>query len=225
MKLPAHRHIPVLASAAVFALAYAFGLAMYPHFGSLAVLRNLMVDNAFLAVAAAGATLVIILGGIDLSVGSVMAFTSISIAWLVELHGWHPAAACLLLLVVGGLFGAAQGAITLIEAGADTPQLAQAARIQQQGTGAGNAQEGKQCIDVEEIVDLVIALAQCRGKTGRIAYGFAQHADRTWQPGGCRRRICRGERRFDGGQRQLGYNVGLEFGTVQGMHIGRGAAG
>ena len=52
----------------------------FPRFFSLRVVVNLFGDNAFLGVAAIGATFVILSGGIDLSVGSVVAFTSIFIA-------------------------------------------------------------------------------------------------------------------------------------------------
>jgi len=110
MKLPiATRHIPFLASVAVLLAAYIYGAAAYDHFASWAVIRNLLVDNAFLAVAAVGATFVILLGGIDLSVGSAMAFTSVLVASLVGSHHWHPAAAIAFSLVVGALFGAGQG--------------------------------------------------------------------------------------------------------------------
>ena len=41
------------------------------------ILSSLFVDNAYLIVLAAGMTFVILSGGIDLSVGAVMAFTGI----------------------------------------------------------------------------------------------------------------------------------------------------
>jgi simple sugar transport system permease protein len=88
---------------------YLFGAIAYEHFTSPAVVRDLLLGNAFLLVAAIGATFVILAGGIDLSVGSVMAFTSILVARLVERAGWHPAAAITVALVVGAGFGAMQG--------------------------------------------------------------------------------------------------------------------
>jgi len=101
---------PTLAAAAVFALIFISASVAYPNFGSFGVVRNLLVDNAFLGVAAVGATIVILSGGIDLSVGSVMAFTSILIAVLID-DGIHPGAAIGIALACGAAFGAAQGAL------------------------------------------------------------------------------------------------------------------
>ena len=56
---------------------------------------DLFGDNGFLGVAAVGATFVILSGGIDLSVGAVVAATSILIASLIE-SGVHPVVAILI---------------------------------------------------------------------------------------------------------------------------------
>jgi simple sugar transport system permease protein len=103
------RDIPLFATALVLVLVFAYGAAAYPGFASWGVARNLLVDNAFLGVAGIGATFVILAGGIDLSVGSVMAFTSILVATLVGQHGVHPLLAFGIALAVGGLFGLFQG--------------------------------------------------------------------------------------------------------------------
>lgn len=105
------RHVPLAATALVLVGAFAFGALSYRNFASWGVARNLLVDNAFLGVAAVGATFVILAGGIDLSIGSVMALTSILVASLVEHHQVHPLAAITLALGIGTLFGLAQGAI------------------------------------------------------------------------------------------------------------------
>ena len=47
-------------------------------------ISSLLLDNAYLLILAVGMTFVIITGGIDLSVGSVMAFTGIWLAKLLE---------------------------------------------------------------------------------------------------------------------------------------------
>lgn len=103
------RHVPLAATALVLCGAYAYGAASYRNFASWAVVRNLLVDNAFVGVAAVGATIVILSGGIDLSVGSVMAFTSILVASLIELHHWPPVAAFAAALAAGVAFGVWQG--------------------------------------------------------------------------------------------------------------------
>lgn len=110
MRVPiGSRDIPLCATATVLAAVYIFGAIAYPHFASWAVVRNLLVDNAFLGVAAIGATFVILSGGIDLSVGSVMAFSATLIAALIERRGVHPVPAILIALLVGLAFGTGQG--------------------------------------------------------------------------------------------------------------------
>ncbi len=110
MRLPVgRRDIPLCATGAVLIAVYLFGAISYPHFASWAVARNLLVDNAFLGVAAIGATFVILSGGIDLSVGSVMALSATLIATLIEHHRFHPLAAIACALLVGLAFGAGQG--------------------------------------------------------------------------------------------------------------------
>ena len=47
---------------------------------------NLLIDNAFLCIVGVGMTFVILSGGIDLSVGSVIALTTMVSAALVEQH-------------------------------------------------------------------------------------------------------------------------------------------
>lgn len=102
------RYIPLLATALVLLALYGAGCALYPNFGSLRVLVNLFGDNAFLGVAAVGATFVILSGGIDLSVGAVVAFVSIFIADALA-RGVPPGLAIALALLIGAVFGAAQG--------------------------------------------------------------------------------------------------------------------
>lgn len=110
MRLPVKpRDLPLLATIAVLVTVYGFGAVTYPNFASWAVARNLLVDNAFLGVAAIGATFVILSGGIDLSVGSVMAFTSVLVASLIEHAGLHPLAAIAVGLAAGAGFGTLQG--------------------------------------------------------------------------------------------------------------------
>lgn len=104
----ATRHLPLLATALVLAAAWAFGALRYEHFASWQVARDLLVGNAALGIAAVGATFVILSGGIDLSVGAVVALTSVLIAALVA-WGVHPAAAIGAALAAGGMFGAGQG--------------------------------------------------------------------------------------------------------------------
>lgn len=105
------QHLPLLATLALFAVLFVAGALAYPNFASVAVVRNLVVDNAFLGVAVIGATFVILSGGIDLSVSSVMALTGIFVATMIERWHFHPACAFLLAIAVGSAFGLIQGAL------------------------------------------------------------------------------------------------------------------
>jgi ribose/xylose/arabinose/galactoside ABC-type transport system permease subunit len=101
---------PLLATTIIFVLAYALAVSQYPGLFSTRVLGNFLTDNAFLGIAAVGMTFVILAGGIDLSVGAVIGFTTVLIAVLVMWAGLHPLAAFAVALVVAAAFGATMGA-------------------------------------------------------------------------------------------------------------------
>ncbi|WP_377298041.1 galactofuranose ABC transporter, permease protein YjfF [Rhizobium sp. SGZ-381] len=103
------RNLPFLATLIVFLIAYALCTLQFPNMLSTRVVANLLSDNAFLGIAAVGMTFVILSGGIDLSVGSVIAFTSVFVAVLVGSAGLHPMTAFTLSLVLSTLFGAGMG--------------------------------------------------------------------------------------------------------------------
>ena len=78
--------IPITATIFLFFLIYMVGGFMYSGFFSRRVFINLFIDNAFLGIIAVGMTFVIISGGIDLSLGSIIAFTSVFVAKLIEVY-------------------------------------------------------------------------------------------------------------------------------------------
>ncbi|GAC1315633.1 MAG: sugar ABC transporter permease YjfF [Collimonas sp.] len=100
-----------LVTVVLLILMLTLGGVAYPGFLSLQVLCNLLIDNAYLLVIAVGMSFVILAGGIDLSVGSVMALTTMLSAWL--LHAWHWPASIVIVsvLVFGAAFGALMGAM------------------------------------------------------------------------------------------------------------------
>ncbi|MBL9060326.1 MAG: sugar ABC transporter permease YjfF [Mangrovicoccus sp.] len=100
---------PLLATLIIFLLAYALAVSQYPGLFSTRVLGNFLTDNAFLGIAAVGMTFVIISGGIDLSVGAVIGFTTVLIAALVSWAGLHPLLAFAIALLVAAGFGAVMG--------------------------------------------------------------------------------------------------------------------
>jgi galactofuranose transport system permease protein len=105
------RTLPIVVTIALFALLFGFGSFMYTGFGSLQVLMGLLVDNSFLLIVAIGTTFVILSGGIDLSVGAVVAFTTIVCAVCAEHLHWPIWAVAPLVLAIGAAYGAAMGAL------------------------------------------------------------------------------------------------------------------
>ncbi len=103
------KYLPLTATISLFVLMATLGSVAYDGFFSAQVFLNLLIDNAFLIVVAVGMTFVILSGGIDLSVGSVIALTTMVSAALVEKHGWSPAIVIPLVLAMGTLFGAFMG--------------------------------------------------------------------------------------------------------------------
>ncbi|MGV7206936.1 galactofuranose ABC transporter, permease protein YjfF [Oxalobacteraceae bacterium A2-2] len=89
----------------------AAGGSAYPGFLSEQVIFNLLIDNAFLLVIAVGMSFVILSGGIDLSVGSVLALTTMVSAWLLQTAHWPPLLVIAVALLMGALFGAFMGAL------------------------------------------------------------------------------------------------------------------
>jgi ribose transport system permease protein len=69
---------PVAITAMVFVVGFALCTAQFPNFASTRVAANLLTDNAFLGIVATGMTFVIISGGIDLSVGSMVAAAAVA---------------------------------------------------------------------------------------------------------------------------------------------------
>jgi ribose/xylose/arabinose/galactoside ABC-type transport system permease subunit len=105
------RNIPFLATLTVCVLLYMIAGIRYESFFSARVFVNFLSDNAVLGIAAIGLTFVILSGGIDLSVGSVVGFVSITTALLVETRGVPPVLALPTVLVIGTLFGAGMGTL------------------------------------------------------------------------------------------------------------------
>ncbi|OJF91094.1 galactofuranose ABC transporter, permease protein YjfF [Pararhizobium antarcticum] len=105
------KYLPLIATLVIFVLAYAVCAFQYPNMLSTRVAGNLLTDNAFLGIAAVGMTFVILSGGIDLSIGSVIAFTGIFLAVMLQNTSIHPLAAFVLALAITTAFGAIMGAI------------------------------------------------------------------------------------------------------------------
>ncbi len=103
------RLYPLAATIAIFLLAWVICVTQFPYMLSTRVVGNLLTDNAYLGIVAVGMTVVILSGGIDLSVGSVIAFSGVFIAVMLRDTGLHPILVFALLLVISTGFGAAMG--------------------------------------------------------------------------------------------------------------------
>src|SRR6201987_5495239 len=104
------KYIPLLATAVVLLAVFGSGSLLYPNFGTPRVIVNLLNDMAFVGVAAVGESFVILSGGIDLSVGSMVAFVGILIARLLQ-AGCNPFLAMGIALCIGTLAGAFMGSL------------------------------------------------------------------------------------------------------------------
>jgi len=101
--------VPLAVTVLLFLAMAAFGSLAYTGFFSMQVFLNLLIDNAFLCIVAVGMTFVILSGGIDLSVGALIALTTMVSAALLEKAHWSPAAVIPLVLLMGTAFGALMG--------------------------------------------------------------------------------------------------------------------
>jgi len=104
------RFLPLAVTVGVFALAFALSSLQFPAILTTRVAANLLTDNAFLGIIAVGMTFVILSGGIDLSVGSVVAFTGVFLAVTIR-DGAHPYLMIPAILAIAAVFGAGMGAM------------------------------------------------------------------------------------------------------------------
>ncbi len=105
------RFFPLLMTFLVFILLYAFCYSRFSSFGTTKVICNVLRNNAYLGIPAIGVTFVILSGGIDLSPGSVIAFTGVFCALMIERKGMHPLVVFALMLSIGTTFGIMMGII------------------------------------------------------------------------------------------------------------------
>ncbi|MFI5927703.1 galactofuranose ABC transporter, permease protein YjfF [Micromonospora sp. NPDC051543] len=108
-RLP-RRQVPVLATLALLLVMYGIGVSQYTAFSNVQVIFNVFIDNGFLLVVAVGMTFVILTGGIDLSVGSVVAMTAMVSASLLE-KGLPAALVLVIALLIGPTLGLLMGCV------------------------------------------------------------------------------------------------------------------
>src|SRR3989337_915030 len=108
--IPSSRYASVTVTLLLLIAMFVAGSTQFRGFFSGQVVLNLFVDNAFLIVLAVGMTFVILTGGIDLSVGSVVALSTMIAASLLR-AGWPPGIVILVVLLAGTTLGLLSGLV------------------------------------------------------------------------------------------------------------------
>jgi simple sugar transport system permease protein len=104
------RYLSPVASVVLFAALFGTIVVRYDFASPAQVFLNLLVDNAHLIVLAVGMTFVILTGGIDLSVGSVVALSTVVLAKTLQ-SGWPAPLAIAAVLIIGPLLGLLMGTV------------------------------------------------------------------------------------------------------------------
>jgi len=108
--IPSSKFSSVIVTLVLLLVMFGVGASRYRNFASGQVILNLFVDNSFLIVLAVGMTFVILTGGIDLSVGSVVALSTMIAASLAR-DGWPPLVIIAIVLVAGSTIGLLSGLV------------------------------------------------------------------------------------------------------------------
>jgi ribose/xylose/arabinose/galactoside ABC-type transport system permease subunit len=103
------RSLPILVTLVLFLLMFGLGSVSFTGFFSIQNFYNLFIDNSYLLILAVGMTFVIVSGGIDLSVGSMLGFATMLAASLVEKSHLSPIIVIPVVLLVGTLIGLFMG--------------------------------------------------------------------------------------------------------------------
>jgi simple sugar transport system permease protein len=104
------RFLPVTATIVLFFAMFGAGSIRYEGFSSPQTILSVLVDNTHLIVLAVGMTFVILTGGIDLSVGSVVALSSMIAASALR-SGWSAPLVIVTVLLVGAVLGLLMGLV------------------------------------------------------------------------------------------------------------------
>jgi len=102
--------LPTLAAVVIFIGMVVYGEVAYGRIVQMNTVSNLLINNSHLIILAVGLTFVILTGGIDLSVGAVIAFTSVAGVMLIN-SGWNAWLVVFLMIAIGGVFGLVSGVL------------------------------------------------------------------------------------------------------------------
>lgn len=105
---PNQGNISIYATIGLFCFLFIIGSLKYDNFFSFQVFSNILIDNAYLIVLTIGETFTILIGGIDLSVGAMVAFVSMITGSLLA-KGYNPFLVMIFVLLVGIVMGTTHG--------------------------------------------------------------------------------------------------------------------
>jgi simple sugar transport system permease protein len=105
------RNLPTLVTLGLFVVMFGLGSISFPGFFSVQNFFYLLIDNSYLIIIAVGMTFVIISGGIDLSVGSMLALSTMVASSLLEKSHWNPLLVIPVVLLIGVSMGLFMGYI------------------------------------------------------------------------------------------------------------------
>jgi simple sugar transport system permease protein len=98
------------AALAIFIAMVVYGQVTYGAILQPSTISNLLINNSHLVILAVGMTFVILTGGIDLSVGAVIAFSSVAGMMLAQ-AGWNPYLVVLIMVLIGSVIGLVSGCL------------------------------------------------------------------------------------------------------------------
>lgn len=102
--------LPTMASLVIFVGMLVYGELAYGKILQYSTISNLFINNAHIIILAAGMTMVILTGGIDLSVGAIVALSSVAGVLLAN-AGVNPWLAVVVMILIGSTFGLFSGVL------------------------------------------------------------------------------------------------------------------
>ena len=105
----ASKYFSFIVTVLLFLILYGIGMASYQGFMKPQVFFNLFIDNAALIVVTVGITFTLLTGGIDLSVGSVVALSCMMIAYMLQYTAIPVVVVVGIVLLMGIVLGSVQG--------------------------------------------------------------------------------------------------------------------
>lgn len=102
------KFLPLSTTMGLFLVAYVLGAVAFSAMREGQAFTNLFNATPFLLLCVVGETVVIISGGIDLSVSGILALTTVAAAALLQ-AGWNPWMVIMLMMVMGMMFGLVMG--------------------------------------------------------------------------------------------------------------------